>query len=284
MASGNSSLFSPGSWTEGSRIAHVLRKETVGGALLLGAAVIALVWANSPWSSSYFSMLDLVAGPELLHLNLSLETWAADGLLAIFFFVAGLELKREFVAGDLRDRRRAAVPVFAAVGGMIVPAAIYLAFAAGTGPKGWAIPTATDIAFALAVLAVISTHLPLADPIALGIIAGLVIGKPLGIVTATFLTAKITRSPLQQGLTWPDVTGVAILGGIGFTVSLLIGELAFDPAADDHVKIAVLTGSLAAALLTAVVLRLRNRRYRRLWEEENRDDDHDGIPDIYQRE
>ncbi len=80
MASGNSSLFSPGSWTEGSRIAHVLRKETVGGALLLGAAVIALVWANSPWSSSYFSMLDLVAGPELLHLNLSLETWAADGL------------------------------------------------------------------------------------------------------------------------------------------------------------------------------------------------------------
>jgi NhaA family Na+:H+ antiporter len=373
-------------------------------------------------------MLDFVAGPELLHLNLSLETWAADGLLAIFFFVAGLELKREFVAGDLRDRRRAAVPVFAAVGGMVVPALVYLAFAAGTGPKGWAIPTATDIAFALAVLAVISTHLPstlrtflltlavvddllaiivialfytedlqllyfglaliplalfgllvqrrishwylllplaaatwtlvhasgvhatvagvllaftvpvrphprakepdtpglaehfehllrpisagvavplfalfsagvtlggwsgftsaLNDPIALGIIAGLVIGKPVGIVTATFLTAKITRSPLQQGLTWPDVTGVAILGGIGFTVSLLIGELAFtaNPEADDHVKIAVLTGSLAAALLAAVVLRIRNRRYRILWEEENRDDDHDGIPDIYQRE
>jgi NhaA family Na+:H+ antiporter len=126
----------------------------------------------------------------------------------------------------------------------------------------------------------------LTDPIALGIIAGLVIGKPIGILAGTFVTAKVTRQHLQEGLTWPDVTGVAILGGIGFTVSLLIGELAFaaSPEADDHVKIAVLSGSLAAAILAAVVLRLRNRRYRRMWEEENRDDDDDGIPDIYQRE
>ena len=160
MATESPSLFSPGSWSEGSRIAAVLRKETVGGALLLLATVIAMVWANSPWSDSYFQLLDTEVGPAALHLNLTLATWAADGLLAIFFFVAGLELKREFVAGDLRDPKRAAVPVAAAIGGMIVPAIAYLLIAGGTGPKGWAIPTATDIAFALAVLAVISTHLP----------------------------------------------------------------------------------------------------------------------------
>lgn len=422
-------MFSPGTWVEDGRVAQVLRKETVGGALLLLATVIALIWANSPVSSSYFQLLDLEIGPAALHLNLTVAEWAGDGLLAIFFFVAGLELKREFVAGDLRDPQRAIVPVAAAVGGMIAPALLYLAFAAGTGPKGWAIPTATDIAFALAVLAVISTHLPtalrtflltlavvddllaitiialfytsdlqplwlllsivplalfallvqrrvshwwlllplafltwslvhasgvhatvagvllgfavpvrarkvrgkdddrpgmaehfehlwrpisagvavpifalfsagvmigglsglqsaLADPIAIGIIAGLVLGKPIGILAATFITSKLTRRTLQKGLTWPDLTGVALLGGIGFTVSLLIGELAFGGAseADDHVKIAVLTGSVTAAVLASILLRLRNRRYRAICEEEARDDDHDGIPDIYQRE
>ncbi|MET0865466.1 MAG: Na+/H+ antiporter NhaA [Nakamurella sp.] len=427
MASEAPSLFSPGSWSEGSRIASVLRKETVGGALLLAATVFALIWANSPWSDGYFDLLQVEVGPAALHLNLTLATWAADGLLAIFFFVAGLELKREFVAGDLRDPKRAVVPIAAAVGGMIVPALVYLAIAHETGPKGWAIPTATDIAFALAVLAVISTHLPTAlrtflltlavvddllaitvialfyskdlhlqwlllalvplalftvlvqrgishwyfllplafatwalvhasgvhatvagvllgfavpvrpgkkadpkkpgmaehfehltrpvsagfavpvfaffsagvmlggwaglssafsDPIAIGILAGLIVGKPVGILIATWVTSKVTRQPLQKGLTWPDVTGVAILGGIGFTVSLLIGELAFggNSAADDHVKVAVLAGSVAAALIAAVLLRLRNRHYRQLWDEENVDADHDGIPDIYQRE
>jgi NhaA family Na+:H+ antiporter len=126
----------------------------------------------------------------------------------------------------------------------------------------------------------------LTDPIAIGIIVGLVVGKPIGILIATFITAKATRQPLQKGLTWPDVTGVAILGGIGFTVSLLIGELAFggNSEADDHVKIAVLLGSVLAAVIAAVLLRIRNKHYRQLWEEENRDEDHDGIPDIYQRE
>ena len=101
--------------------------------------------------------------PGALHLDLTLATWAADGLLAIFFFVAGLELKREFVAGDLREPRRAVLPVAAAVGGMIMPAVLFTVINLGTGDgalQGWAIPTATDIAFALAVLAVISTHLP----------------------------------------------------------------------------------------------------------------------------
>src|SRR4051794_16882372 len=110
-------------------------------------------------------MRDFSFGPSALHLNLSVGAWAADGLLAIFFFVAGLELKREFVAGDLRDRRKAALPVVAALGGMLGPALIFIAINATTGGdalQGWAIPTATDIAFALAVLAVISTHLPAA--------------------------------------------------------------------------------------------------------------------------
>ena len=121
------------------------------------------------------------------------------------------------------------------------------------------------------------------DPIAIGIIVALVAGKPVGILTATFLTSKLTRRSLQKGLTWPDLTGVALLGGIGFTVSLLIGELAFggNTAADDHVKIAVLTGSVAAALIAAVLLRIRNRYYKIICAEEERDDDNDGIPDIY---
>ena len=129
-------LFARGSWSETSRISTILRKETVGGALLLLAAAIALIWANSPWSAAYDRLGDLHVGTDRLglHLDLSLGGWAADGLLAIFFFVVGLELKREFVAGDLRDPGRAALPIAAAVGGMVVPAAIFVAF---TAPRGW---------------------------------------------------------------------------------------------------------------------------------------------------
>ena len=107
-------------------MADVLRKETVGGLLLLAATVVALVWANSPWRFGYASVRDAVVGPASVHLDLSLGRWAADGLLAIFFFVAGLELKREFVAGGLRDIRRAAVPVAAAVGGVVTPALLFV--------------------------------------------------------------------------------------------------------------------------------------------------------------
>ena len=160
---GNTRLFSRGSWPETARIADILRKETIGGALLLAAAVLALVWANSPWPASYVALRGPGSGRRALHLHLTLGTWAADGLLAIFFFVAGLELKREFVAGDLRDPRRAAVPVAAAVGGVVVPGAAlprWSTSAATVTTRGWAIPTATDIAFALAVLAVVGRHLP----------------------------------------------------------------------------------------------------------------------------
>jgi Na+:H+ antiporter, NhaA family len=126
-----SRLFGRGSKPEVSRICEILRAETVGGVLLVAAAVLALVVANSPWRDAYTALGNLRVGPATWHLDLTLTQWAADGLLAIFFFVAGLELKREFVAGDLRNPRSAALPVAAAVGGMAAPALIYVAFNTG---------------------------------------------------------------------------------------------------------------------------------------------------------
>lgn len=395
---------------EARRIADILRQETVGGALLLLGTVLALIWANSPWGDRYTSMIGAVYGPGSLHLDLSVEEWAADGLLAIFFFVAGLELKREFIAGDLRDPRKAALPVVAAVCGMAVPAVIYtLVNALGGGDtSGWAIPAATDIAFALAVLAVIGSHLPsalrtflltlavvddllaiviiaiffttglsvlpallaliplalftwlvhhrirsawlllplaaltwglvhasgihatvagvllgfavpvlrseaaggpdagpglaehfehrfrpisvgfavpvfafmaagvpvggllglrsaLTDPIAIGVMAGLVVGKTVGVFGGTFLTVRFTRADLDENLSWIDLFGASLLAGIGFTVSLLVGALAFGTGspADEHVKVGVLVGSLIAAGLATAVLKARDRHYRR---------------------
>jgi NhaA family Na+:H+ antiporter len=414
-------LFGRGSWPEARRIAEVLRAETVGGALLVGAALVALVWANSPWRETYAALGSLRVGPAALHLDLTLATWAAEGLLAIFFFVAGLELKREFVAGDLRDPRRGALPVAAAVGGMIVPAVLYSLVNLGSPQNlvGWAVPTATDIAFALAVLAVVGRNLPSAlrtflltlavvddllaitiiavfytdelhpaplllaalpiaafallvqrrvrswwlllplaavawalvhasgvhatvagvllgftvpvirraegpgpglaehfehrfrplsagfavpvfaffaagvsvvdaggsvlDGVTVGIVVGLVVGKAIGVLGSTWLVQRFTRAQLAEGLSWWDVFGLAILAGIGFTVSLLVGELAFGTgsAADDHVKIGVLAGSLIAALLATIVLRIRSRVYARLSAEEKVDSDADGTPDVY---
>ncbi|MET0449735.1 MAG: Na+/H+ antiporter NhaA [Aeromicrobium sp.] len=418
----NTRLFSPGSWPEATRVADILRRETIGGGLLIGAAIAALVAANV--GDGYATLRDTVVGPSALRLDLSLGAWAADGLLAIFFFVAGLELKRELVAGDLRDPRRAAIPILAAVGGMAVPALLFVLVNAGGSLRGWAIPTATDIAFALAVLAVISTHLPSAlrtflltlaivddllaiciiavfytsdleivwmlaalvplglftvlvqrrvrswwlllplaatawamvhasgvhatvagvllgfavpvlrrdgsdgpgladrfehvfrplssavavpvfaffsagvaiggldgirsaftDPITLGIVVGLFAGKTIGVLGATWLASRFTRADLDDDLTWLDVLGLAMLAGMGFTVSLLIGELAYGPGstADEHVKVGVLAGSLVSALAAAVLLRSRNRHYRQVEERERRDDDGDGVPDRYQR-
>ena len=424
-----SALFGHGSWSEALRVGDVLRRETVGGALLLAATIMAMVWANSPWASAYEVIRDARFGPASLHLDLTVGQWAADGLFAIFFFVAGLELKREFVAGDLRDPRQAALPVAAAVGGMVVPAALFILINHDTGGgalRGWAVPVATDIAFALAVLAVISSHLPAAlrtflltlavvddllaitiiavfltsdlhitplllaavplavfmllvqrrvrswwlllplavtvwalvhasgvhatvagvllgftvpvvrsqqaggpdagpglaehfehrwrplsagvavpvfaffatgvtlggpsglrtallDPVAVGVVLGLVVGKTIGIVGASYLLARLTRAELDAELGWFDVLGLALLGGIGFTVSLLISELAFGAGSerDDHVKVAVLIGSLLAATLATAVLRIRNGVYRRIEEAETADDDADGVPDIY---
>lgn len=148
---------------ERTYVADALRTETVGGVLLLVAALTALIWANVPaLQDSYQSVSHYHLGPAALGLDLSVAHWAADGLLAVFFFVAGIELKRELVAGDLKDPRAAALPVIAALCGMAVPALVYTLtnLTGGGSLSGWAVPTATDIAFALAVLAVIGTSLP----------------------------------------------------------------------------------------------------------------------------
>ncbi len=414
-------LFRRSSWPEAARIADILRQETLGGALLLAATVAAVVAANA--GDGYASLRDTAFGPDSLHLHLTFGQWASDGLLAIFFFVAGLELKREFVAGDLREPSRAVLPVVAALGGMAVPALIFVLVNLGGSLDGWAIPTATDIAFALAVLAVIGSHLPsglrtflltlavvddllaiiiiavvytktlhveylllalvpiaiftvlvqrrvrswwlllplaalawglvhasgvhatvagvllgfavpvirrdgsdgpglaehfehrfrplsavvavpvfaffsagvtvdgwsgltdaLHEPITIGVIAGLFVGKTIGVFGATWLVSTFTRAELDDELAWLDVMGVAMLAGVGFTVSLLIGELAYGVgnATDEYVKTGVLVGSLVSAVAAGVVLRSRNRSYRRIEALERRDEDGDGIPDVFQ--
>ena len=140
-----------------------LDTEVAGGVVLLVAACIALVWANSPWAGAYGSLWSTELSVRLGGLELShdLHHWVNDGLMALFFFVVGLEIKRELVEGELSDPRRAALPVIAALGGMVVPAALYAWLnAGGPGAAGWGVPMATDIAFALGVLALLGRRVP----------------------------------------------------------------------------------------------------------------------------
>lgn len=372
-------------------VADLFRKETVGGAVALAAALLALVLANTSAAPSYIALQHVEVGP------LDLQHWAADGFLTLFFFVAGLELKREFTVGSLRRLADALVPVAAAACGVAVPALVYAAinlFAADGEPAGWAIPSATDIAFAVAVLAVIGSSLPasvriflltlavvddliviaiiavffssdlqwlwlaaaavlfvawallfrarftpwwllvplallawwcthesgihatiagvalglltrvrrdegetrspaerlehrlaplsaavavpvfaffsagvtasnpatlLASPVFLGVTAGLVLGKPVGVLLGTWAITRFTHAELNDDLTRRDVLGIAMLAGIGFTVSLLVAELSFGDPAQALAKTGVLTGSLVSAVLGAVVLTLRRR-------------------------
>ncbi|MFZ2012234.1 MAG: Na+/H+ antiporter NhaA [Nocardioides sp.] len=372
-------------------VSDLLRSEVTGGLLALAAAVVAVVWANSPWEASYQSFVSFQLGP------LDLEHWGADGALTLFFFVAGLELKREFVVGSLRRPADAAVPVAAALCGVAVPALLFLAvnLVAPSGePGGWAIPAATDIAFALAVLAVVGSHLPpalraflltlavvddlvviaiialvftdqvhavdllvalalagvwallqhlrlrpwpvylviavvgwwfmhesgvhatidgvilglltrvrrdpgeehspaeamehtlapisstvavpffalvsagvslsggfslLSDPIVIGVLVGLVLGKPLGVLAGTFLVTRLTHAELNEDITWAQLVGVAVLAGIGFTVSLLVAELSFTGAQAEAAKAGVLAASVIAALAGAGILRRPGR-------------------------
>lgn len=376
--------------------------ETTAGVILLAAAVVALAWANSPWRETYHAIAGTYVGPEGLGLRMSLSHWAADGLLAIFFVVVGLELKQEFVSGSLRDPKRAAVPMIAAFLGMVVPASIYAIVQVVTdsgATSGWAIPTATDIAFAVALLGILGKGLPpgarvflltlavvddllaitviavfytesislihlagsaaciavfavlvqrrvrspfvliplgvlawalmygsgvhatvagvvlgmvvparrrsdehhpmthafavridpiskavalpvfaffaagvtvvggggvgqmLGHPVSIGVILGLVMGKPIGIWGGTWLLTRLTPLRLPGGVDMPDLLGVSMLAGIGFTVSLLIANLSFaggDPVSD-YARLSVILGSVIAALLAAVVLRIRVR-------------------------
>lgn len=409
-------------------IARVLKHDAVGGILLLAATAAAIVLANSPAADWYESLRSTKFGPESLKLNLSVNSWASDGLLAIFFFVVGLELKEEFVAGRLRDPRTAAIPVAAAIGGVAVPSLLYVLVnldSGGGALNGWAIPAATDIAFAVAIIAMVGRFLPpalrtflltlavvddllaiaiiavfytddlawaplglallpllafgfavqrgihawwilmplafatwtlvhasgihatiagvllgftvpvaakarrgkvrrgkaaergfhahdgihgaeghgpaarfadawsipsaviavpifaffaagvdvgglsglaesLASPVAVGIILGLVLGKPVGIAVSAFVVTRIRGFSLDPTFRWVDLIGVSCLAGVGFTVSLLIGDLSFGEGDDraQIVKVGVLCGSLLAALIGAVWLAVRNRHYR----------------------
>ncbi len=145
-----------------SPLRDFLHTEAAGGALLVFASIVALVWANSPWKASYQRLWHSEIGITVAghSLTLDLQHWVNDGLMTIFFLVVGLEIKRELTSGHLAGRRAATLPVAAAFGGMIVPAALYLAIAGGTAPKGWGVPMATDIALAVGVLALAGSHTP----------------------------------------------------------------------------------------------------------------------------
>lgn len=144
-------------------VERFIYSETISGALLVVCAIAALGWANSPWSQSYFALRGTPVSLQIgaFSLALDLQQWINDGLMAIFFFVVALEIKRELVFGDLSDTRKAALPVVAAAGGMILPAGLFLALNfGGNGTPGWGIPMATDIAFAVAILALLGRRVP----------------------------------------------------------------------------------------------------------------------------
>ncbi len=385
-------LFPRASDDENTFLGDLLRQETFGGAVVLVAAVVAVVWANSPLSEAYLDLRHLQVGP------LDLEHWAADGALTLFFYIAGLELKREFLVGSLSRPADAVVPIVAAVAGVATPALVYFAINSGGlleggKPEGWAIPAATDIAFALAVLAVVGSALPTQlraflltlavvddllviliiaafytdqlnvtpllvavallavfaffqrfrgehwilyvplslaiwwmvhesgihatiagvamglltrvlpdegertspaellehllrpwsaglavpffalmsagvvisggldlarDPVVLGVVAGLLVGKPLGVLAGAWAVTRFTGAELNDELSWRDIVGVAVLAGVGFTVALLVAELSFTGEAAEAAKTAVLIGSVVAALLAALLLRRRS--------------------------
>ncbi|MEU8631558.1 Na+/H+ antiporter NhaA [Amycolatopsis sp. NPDC048633] len=383
-----------------TEFARYLRTETTGGIILLAATAVALIWANSPLRDSYHALRDFRLGPEFLHLNLTIGDWAKDGLLALFFFVAGLELKRELVIGELSRFKQAVLPVVAAIGGMAVPALVALSVGWGTPgiDRAWAIPVATDIAFALGVLALTASNLPSSarvfllslavvddlgaivviavlfttgfDLVAVGVavvalalyaflqrrrvrtpwlyvplalvtwvavhsagvhatiagvalglltrvradegeaeapalrlehrlqpwsaavavpvfalfaagisvsgdslgavfttalplavLAGLLGGKVVGILGASFLAVKFKLAEKPRGMGWRDLAALSVLGGVGFTVSLLIADLSLPPETSELAKAAVLIASAIASLLAAALLLRRSRAH-----------------------
>jgi NhaA family Na+:H+ antiporter len=379
--------------------------EASGGVLLIGCTVAALIWANSPFAGSYFHFwhMDLTFGRIGGLLAKPLHFWINDGLMALFFLLVGLEIKREILVGELASFQRAVLPIAAALGGMIVPAAFYLLFNhGGPGAAGWGIPMATDIAFALGVLALLGSRVPtslkvflaalaIADdigavlaitffyteriswislgvggvffvallaanragvrhlliyailglglwvaflqsgihatvagvllaitiparqrtasrvvlmsnespmlrlehalipwnrylimpvfalanagvalgggaarsvvaPVSLGVICGLVIGKPIGIVLFSWLAIRTRLAAMLDGIGWCQIVGVGMLGGIGFTMSLFIANLAFGEApALETAKVGILLASVVSGIAGAIVL--VKRRY-----------------------
>ncbi|MER6944111.1 Na+/H+ antiporter NhaA [Nonomuraea sp. NPDC000554] len=383
-------------------LAEALRTETIGGVVMLAATGAALVWANVDLAG-YTALRETRIGPEWLHLDMELFRWAQNGLLTIFFFVAGLEVKEEFVHGELAHLRKAALPIVASLSGMVVPAVVYVlvSWGAEDAGRGWAIPTATDIAFALAVLAVTASAMPAAlraflltcavvddlgaitiialfytehldvaallggaaligaygylqrrhvtalwllvplavgawylvelsgvhatvagvalglltrvrpageerrspseaadhhlrpvsaglavpvfaflsagvkldgsslgaifsDRVVLGVVTGLVLGKFLGVFGGAWLSVRLGLARLSEELHWRDMAAVSLLAGIGFTVSLLIGNLAYsaDQERVEAITVGILVASLVASVLAAVLLHIRVRKRR----------------------
>ncbi|MFO1220881.1 MAG: Na+/H+ antiporter NhaA [Burkholderiaceae bacterium] len=383
-------------------IAH----ESAGGLALGAAALLAIALANSPWQAWYFAFVQLPGelriGGDALVLAKPLVVWVNDLWMAVFFFLVGLEIKREWSEGELADRRQALLPLVAALGGMVVPALIFAWLSRGDAIalRGWAIPTATDIAFALAVLSLLGPRVPvslkvfltavaifddlgaivvialfytdqlslamlagaalgvaclallrgarvqrmeayalvglviwlfvlksgvhatlagvvtalaipahgrdgrrpgqelehglhpwvafailpcfafvnagvslsglgvsaLRDPVTLGIALGLVAGKTVGVLGSVWLLVQLGAARLPSGASWTQMLGIALLCGIGFTMSLFIGSLAFegqDPAYETRLKLGVLCGSIVAGLAGALVLRLSGAAPRR---------------------
>lgn len=189
-----------------SPLRDFLSKETAGAALLCAGAVIALLWANSPWSSSYENLWStrVVMSFGDFTMDLDLRHWVNDGLMAIFFLVVGLEIKREVTEGHLATRRAALLPVMAAVGGMVVPALIYLAVAGDVAARGWAIPVATDIALAVGVLSVAGSRVP--SPLR-AFLLGLAIVDDIG---AIIIIAVVYSTGVSFGWMSAAVVGVLL--------------------------------------------------------------------------
>lgn len=375
-----------------------LKSGSAGGIILIACLIISLVIANSPLGAGFENLLAQEIGyhSENLGLRYSVLLWINDGLMAIFFLLVGLEIKRELIEGELSSFRQAALPVFAALGGMLVPAAIYALFNNGTPTaNGWGIPMATDIAFAIAVLSILGKNVPLSlkifltalaivddlgailvialfystemhlsylmyaggifallilfnlmgfkslmfylipglfmwyfihhsgihatiagvltaltlpttpdatespleklehaltkpvnflimplfalantnirfeanmldglsSTLGLGIIGGLLIGKPLGITLIAWLSVKLKISTLPTDTTWTQILGAGILAGIGFTMAIFIALLSFnDPLFQNHAKFSILIASLLGGFVGYFLLQRQNKR------------------------
>jgi NhaA family Na+:H+ antiporter len=180
--------------SQGFSLREFIHDEAFSGILLLVCALIALLWANSPWGATYDALwsTELTLGTVQYHLTETLRHWVNDGLMAIFFFVVGLEIKREVLVGELASPRQAALPAIAALGGVLVPAGIYLLLNRGSiGAQGWGIPMATDIAFALGVLALLGDRIPLGLKVFLTALA-IVDDIAAVLVIAVFYTTQVT--------------------------------------------------------------------------------------------
>ncbi len=232
--------------------------------LLLIATAAALFFSNSGFSSSFSHLREsrwgIVAGP--IGFSMDLSHWINDGLMAFFFLMVGLEIKRELLVGELAEFRKALLPLVAALGGMLVPAAIFIALNTGTtGLRGWGIPTATDIAFSLGILSLAGAAAgALGSRVFFGVLIGLAPGKPIGIVLSALVARAIGLVQFPAGIGFGQLAGAGLLGGIGFTMSLFIAGLAFTtPGQLVQARLAILAASALSALLGAVWLGTRRR-------------------------